>query len=102
MHIHRFRLAQLLDSGHSPATLKAAATAPAAPLDQFRRLPPGLKQFTGTVPPLLIRRTAERFFEALGRNLDNAKAALKSRKLHHRLSLDRFQAGTKPARGAFQ
>jgi hypothetical protein len=32
----------LFNPGHSPATLKATATAPAAPLDQFRSLPLGL------------------------------------------------------------
>ena len=62
----------------------------------------GIEQFPSTVPPLLIRRTAECLFEALRRNLDDAKAALSSREFDHRLSLDRFQTRTKPARRAFQ
>ena len=62
----------------------------------------GIEQFPGTVPPLLIRRTTEGLFETLGRNLDDAEAALGSREFDHRLSLDRFQTGTKPARRAFQ
>src|SRR5664280_2894256 len=49
--------ARFQNRGHSPATLKATATAP---------------------------------------------AALKSREFDHRLSFDRFQTGTKPARRAFQ
>jgi len=62
----------------------------------------GIEQFRGTVPPLLIRRAAECLFETLRGNLDNGKAALKSREFDHRLPLDRFQTGTKPARRAFQ
>ena len=62
----------------------------------------GIEQFRRTVPPLLIRRTAECFFETLRRNLDDAEAALGSREFDHRLALDRFQTGTKPARRAFQ
>src|ERR1039458_2673101 len=62
----------------------------------------GIEQFPSTVPPLLIRRTAECLFEALGRTLDDAKAALSSREFDHRLSLDRLQTRTKPARRAFQ
>ena len=62
----------------------------------------GIEQLRGTVPPFLIRRTAECFFETLGRNLDDAESALGSREFDHRLSLDRFQTGTKPARRAFQ
>ena len=62
----------------------------------------GIEPFRRTVPPFLIRRTAECFFETLGRNLDDAESALGSREFDHRLSLDRFQTGTKPARRAFQ
>ena len=62
----------------------------------------GIEQFPGTVSPLLIRRTAEGLFETLGRNLDDTEAALGSREFDQRLSLDRFQTGTKPARRAFQ
>jgi len=62
----------------------------------------GIEPFRGTVAPFLIRRTAEYSFKTLRRNLDDAEAALGSRKFDHRLSLDRFQTGTKPARRAFQ
>src|ERR1035437_2317473 len=62
----------------------------------------GIKQFPNTVSPLLIRRTAESFLETLGRNLDDAQTALRSREFDHRLPLDRFQTRTKPARRAFQ
>ena len=62
----------------------------------------GIEQFRGTVSPLLIRRTTEGLFETLGRNLDDAQAALKSREFDHRLSLDRLKTGTKPTRRAFQ
>ena len=62
----------------------------------------GIEQFPGTVPPLLIRRTAEGLFETLRRNLDDAEAALRSREFDDRLSLDRFKTRTKPTRRTFQ
>jgi len=62
----------------------------------------GIEQFRRPIPPFLIRRTTECFFETLRRNLDDVIAALNSRKFDHRLSLDRFQTGTKPAGRAFQ
>ena len=58
----------------------------------------GIKQFRGTVTPLLIRRAAEGLFETLRRNLDDTEAALSSREFDHRFSLDRFKTRTKTAR----
>ena len=50
----------------------------------------------------MIRRTAECFFKALGRNFDDAQAAFSRRQFDHRLALDCFQTRSKPARRTFQ
>jgi hypothetical protein len=61
-----------------------------------------IEQLSSTILPFLTRCTAERFFETLGCNFDDAMTMLKRRKFHDGLSFDRFQARTEPARRAFQ
>src|ERR1035437_1464977 len=90
------------ESWRLSSNLKGDGNCSGCTLGPVPKLAIGIEQFRGTIPPLLIRRTAESLFETLRRNLDDAEAALSSREFDHRLALDRFKTRTKPARRAFQ